>query len=165
MKIFVDIAELFVGNVGIKLRGGHLIALSSSIAYHINMEELKEIKGKVNKTRKERYQLLKKYHLSNKIKYWLEVMDEYSKYHDWRKEMQVRVNYSFYLLTLEVARRLKLKMGKLEWLWFDEIKKLLSGDKLDKKEINKREKAFLRGIVIVHISPYLVKESPLLLHN
>ena len=47
VKIFTRIAELFVRHVGVNLGGGHLIALSSSIAYHINMEELKGIKGKI----------------------------------------------------------------------------------------------------------------------
>ena len=79
--------------------------------------------------------------MSKEIEYWLNFTDEYNKMHDLRKEMQIKTTYSFYLLMFEVARRLKLNKNDLEWLWYEEIKDLLRGGKLDKKEVKRREKA------------------------
>lgn len=92
-------------------------------------EKLEEIKKRLGKIKKQRADLIKKYHLSKEINYWLDIIDKYAYFHDLRKEMQVRTVYSFHLLMKEVARRYRLREEDLEWLWHDEIKDLLrTGD-------------------------------------
>jgi pyruvate,water dikinase len=97
--------------------------------------------------------------LSKEIEYWLNFTDEYNKMHDLRKEMQIKTTYSFYLLMFEVARRLKLKKDDLEWLWYEEIKDLLRGGKLDKKEVKRREKAICVRVSKKGIKTYSGKEA------
>ena len=97
--------------------------------------------NRLKEIRKNRKELLMKYNFSKEIEYWLRFTDKYNKLHDLRKEMQVRAIYSYYLLMSEVARRLKLNKDDLEWLFYDEIKDLLRGGRLNKSEIKKRKKA------------------------
>ncbi|MFA5183981.1 MAG: PEP-utilizing enzyme [Patescibacteria group bacterium] len=89
---------------------------------------------------RERRQYLKFFRASSPIKYWLSIYDRYVYYHDRRKELQGRINYAFYLLLSEVARRRRLKVADLEWLWHFEVKNILQGGSLDQAEIRRRKK-------------------------
>jgi len=101
----------------------------------LNMENY----SKENK--KEREKTLKEYGLSSQIRHWLFVLDEYTKFHDIRKESQMRVLYSSELLLAEVAKRKRVKQEDLEWLFYDEVKEFINGNVLNKEEIAKRKKA------------------------
>ncbi|MBW2978033.1 hypothetical protein KY331_04265 [Candidatus Woesearchaeota archaeon] len=102
---------------------------------------IKKSEEKLNKIKEERELFVSKYDLDREIQYLLELFDEYAYYHDLRKEMQVKVLYSFQLLLIETARRLNLNLDDLEWLWFDEVYELLKGGELDKEEVSRRKKA------------------------
>lgn len=115
----------------------------------------KELKN-ANKVRKK---LLKKYNLSKEIDYWLKFADQYNKMHDLRKEMQVKTIYAYYLLMTEVAKRLHYDKNDLEWLYYYEIKELLEGKKLDKKEIERRQRAVVVRIYKDKIKYYSGKEA------
>ncbi|MFH0854567.1 MAG: PEP-utilizing enzyme [bacterium] len=104
-------------------------------------KKLKEIENRITNLKQQREKLFKKYKISNKLNHWLYVIDKYNYLHDLRKELQVITIYSFYLLMAEAARRLKLNKDDLEWLWYDEVKSLLKGKKLDKSEIENRRKS------------------------
>ena len=54
--------------------------------------------------------------------------------------MQMKTAYSFYHLLKEVARRFKLPIDDLEWLYYEDIKKLLRTGKIDRIEIARRKK-------------------------
>jgi len=105
-------------------------------------EKLKEIRKHSQEIKQRRLKLLKKYELE-KISIWLDFLDRYAYYHEARKEMQVKTNYALRLIMLEAARRLKISKADLNWLWGDEVEKLLQGGKFDKEEIDKRKEAIL----------------------
>ena len=94
----------------------------------------------VNRKRKS---IIKKYKLSDEIEEWLRVLDKFTYFHDLRKEMQVRIIYSFNLLLIEAAKRFGIKEKNREWYLHNEIVKILKGEKIDIKEIKKRRKAVL----------------------
>src|SRR3989338_1109429 len=106
-------------------------------------KKLKENQVNVQRIKKERDNLLKKYSLSEDIQNLIELFDTYARYHDLRKEMQVKTTYSFYLLLQEVAKRTKQDIDDLEWLWHDEVCDLLRTRKSDKQEIKRRKQALL----------------------
>jgi len=106
-----------------------------------NKQKLYLLLNRLHKIKQIRIGLLKKYRLSKTIKHWLWWLDNYAYFHDLRKEMQVRTVYSFHLLLREVSRRYRLSAADLEWLFFKDIKTLLNGGKLDKKEIHRRQRA------------------------
>lgn len=91
--------------------------------------------------RRNRKKLIKQYELGSDVLHLLHVIDRYTLLHDRRKEGQAKSMYAYYLLTKEVARRLKLKIGDLEWLWHREAKNLLCGRGLDTSIIVQRKKA------------------------
>jgi len=103
--------------------------------------ELSTLNSRLTNIKKERASLLKKYHLGSGVKYWLDFFDVYTYLHDFRKEMQMKTTYSFYLLLKEVARRFKLNINDLEWLYYEDIKRLLRTGKFGKQEIKLRKKA------------------------
>jgi len=76
---------------------------------------------------------------SVRLKHWLKIFDSYAYYHDLRKELQCKSLYAFHLLMQEVASRLKLRPGDLEWLWHHEVKDLLDGGKINYPEIKRRQ--------------------------
>ncbi|MFH1111659.1 MAG: PEP-utilizing enzyme [Patescibacteria group bacterium] len=107
----------------------------------LNKAELNKLDQQLDFIRTERNQLIKKYHLGNQIRYWLKFFDLYAYIHDLRKEMQNKTTYSFYLLLKETARRFKLSVNNLEWLFYDDVKKILCGEEFNLKEIVLRKKA------------------------
>lgn len=107
----------------------------------LNKAELNKLDQRLDFIETERSQLIKKYNLGNKIRYWLKFFDLYAYIHDLRKEMQVKTTYSFYLLLRETARRFRLSVNDLEWLFYDDVKKILRGERFNLGEIALRKKA------------------------
>ena len=111
----------------------------------LDKQELKNRLVAINEQQKviarERKELVKQYRLGKNILRYLKVIDGYSLIHDLRKECQVKTIYAYYLLTREIARRLKFDVNDLLWLRYSEVKELLNGKKLDNKEIERRKKA------------------------
>ncbi len=103
--------------------------------------KLKGLEEKLKSTKEIRQKVIRKYNLSNRVKYWLGIMDRYTYFHDVRKEMQVKTMYAAYLIMSEAARRLGLDKNDLEWLLYDEVKDLLQGKKFNKEEIKRRRQA------------------------
>ena len=105
-----------------------------------NLEKkLIRLENNSTRARQGRRETCQKYKLSPKVVYWLEVMDKYSYYHDLRKEMHMKINYSLYLMLAETARRFDYRESDLEWLWPDELTGLLKGEKLDRAEVKRRQ--------------------------
>ena len=104
-------------------------------------EKLCKINLHEKESKKDRKFVIKKYKISSHIKYLLSIVDKYHVLHEKRKEQQVKSMNAYFLLLSEIARRLKLSVGDLVWLWQDEIKELLLGGKLDKAEIALRKRA------------------------
>jgi phosphoenolpyruvate synthase/pyruvate phosphate dikinase len=100
-----------------------------------------EITGRVGKIRADRKKVIGEYGFSKKIAYWLDVFDSYARYHDLRKEVQMKAVYAAHLILIETSRRTKVNADDLLWLWHDEIEKLLSGKKIDNSEISRRKAA------------------------
>lgn len=104
-------------------------------------DELLKLNSRLKQIKIKRQKLLKKYKLGSEVSYWLKFFDVYTYLHDWRKEMQMKTVYSFYLLLKEVVRRFKLNLDDSEWLYYQDVKKLLRGQKIDWPEIKRRQKA------------------------
>lgn len=102
-------------------------------------DKIAEYSNQLNKIQTRREELIKKFNLSAKINYWLEFIDEYNYLHDLRKEMQMKTLYSFHLLKNETARRFNYQAEDLEWLLYNEVKKILAGEKLDLAEVERRK--------------------------
>lgn len=94
----------------------------------------------IKDNKRERSSCLKELGSSKNLKYYLSLCDQYIDYHDKRKEVQVRTVYSFTLILAEIARRSRLKLADLEWLWIDEAVALLKGAKIDRSEIARRRR-------------------------
>lgn len=94
----------------------------------------------VSKTRK---QIINKYKLGKDIKDLLEIFDKFVCFHDLRKETQCRTIWSFNLLLKEVSKRFDIKDEKSEWYLRKDIVRILSGKKINSKEINKRQRSIL----------------------
>jgi phosphohistidine swiveling domain-containing protein len=105
-------------------------------------KKLIDIRKQVPEIIKRRTELLKQYNLE-KISPWLEFLDQYARYHEVRKEMQMKTSYALHLIMLGAAKRLGLSKADLNWLWGNEAKKLLQGGKLNKEEISRRKEAIL----------------------
>jgi phosphohistidine swiveling domain-containing protein len=109
--------------------------------------KLKDLKSRldhaedfIKNNQQERLLYLKKFNLSPAVKYWLDICDKYIFYHDKRKELQVISTYSARLVLREIARRYKLKMDDLEWLWHFEVLDILRDKPVDQAEIMARKK-------------------------
>src|SRR3989344_4084997 len=101
------------------------------------IRELQEMTEKILAKRKE---LTSLYKLGAEIEALLELFDKYARYHDMRKEMQMKTTYGFFLLMCEVARRKKIFPDDLEWLLHEEVFELLRGEPLNKKLVEERKK-------------------------
>ena len=104
-------------------------------------KKLEKNEARVEKIKKERKEIIKKYNLSKETENLIELLDDYAHLHDLRKEMQMKTTYSFYLLLKEVAKRTGCKLEELEWMWGEEIFDLLKTGKYDEEEIRKRKDA------------------------
>ncbi|MBU4375400.1 hypothetical protein KKH38_02770 [Patescibacteria group bacterium] len=117
------------------------------ITKYSRKKNLKEIIAEIARRRKDvskkRKNIIKKYKLGDEIEELLRVLDKFVYFHDLRKEMQVRVFYSFNLLLSEAAKRFGIKEKNKEWYSHSEIISVLKGKKIDIKEIEKRRKAVL----------------------
>jgi phosphohistidine swiveling domain-containing protein len=111
-------------------------------------DKFRAINGQERLIKKHRGLEIQKYRLSSKFQYLLNVLDKYASLHDLRKEMQVKNVYAFHLLLKESARRLKLGEEDLAWTWYQETQEMLAGKKFDRKEIERRKKAF--GAIIIN---------------
>lgn len=85
--------------------------------------------------------LVSKHRLPRHVSELLSVFDAYAKLHDRRKEMQMRVMYSYHLLKKEACSRLGLDEELSEWLWPEELYSILSGTAPDHGELRRRQSA------------------------
>lgn len=73
----------------------------------------------------------------------MDIVDEFTVLHDWRKEFQMRELYVQMKLLREIARRRAIPFTVLEWATPDEVKRIFFGEKLDLPEIYQRARGFL----------------------
>lgn len=125
----------------IRNSGYYLVVLKRFKNKLIAKAELLKLNSRLKQIKIQRQKLLKRYKLGTEVSYWLKFFDVYTYFHDWRKEMQTKTTYSFYLLLKEAARRFKLNINDLEWLYYQDVKKLFRSGRVDKLEIKRRKKA------------------------
>lgn len=104
-------------------------------------KEILKLQNTPKAAKRKRDLLAKRYKIPKEALKLMKLFDEYTFYHDLRKEMQVRTTYSSYLLLTEAAKRLNLNRDDLEWLLPDEVCGLLQGKMFDGPEIERRKKA------------------------
>ncbi|MEE9525413.1 MAG: PEP-utilizing enzyme, partial [Candidatus Woesearchaeota archaeon] len=104
-------------------------------------EKIKEITENFENLKKQRKDLIEKYDFNQEILDLLELFDNYTLFHDYRKEMQTQTFWSTHLLLNECSQRLNIDRESLDWVWFDEIFGWLDGKEIDLDEINRREQA------------------------
>ncbi len=103
--------------------------------------ELEEIQGYVERIKKEKRTLFEQYKLSEETQYQIDLFEEYTYWHDMRKEMQCKTVHATDLFVTETARRHGFEHDDLEWLWHDELLELMRTGKTDTNEIEIRKKA------------------------
>lgn len=109
-------------------------------------EKLKHFQNHAGDIRKDRQKIIKQYHLSEDITYWLDIVDKYALFHDARKEAQMISTYVTQVILVEIARRYRLNPRDLEWLWHHEMAEILDGKPMDKNIIKKRKAMTFIGI-------------------
>ena len=97
--------------------------------------------------------------MSETIEHWARVNDFFIELHDKKKECQMKSMYAYYLILKETARRFKLEKNDLEWLFVEEIKKIILGSIYNKKVIIKRKQAVVAMITKKGIRIYEGKEA------
>jgi phosphohistidine swiveling domain-containing protein len=73
----------------------------------------------------------------------MDVVDEFTTLHDWRKEFQMRELYVQIKLLKEMVKRRAIPFVVLEWATPDEVRQIFSGEKLDLPEIYQRARGFV----------------------
>jgi len=125
-----------------------------TVDYYINeieeyskKRDLKKIKKqmdeRLNFVKSRREEIISKYGLSDEVRDLLGVFDKFAYLHDLRKEMQVRVLYSFNLLLIEVAKRFNINEDDREWYTHNEVLEVLKTGRADSDKIKKRKIGFL----------------------
>ena len=104
-------------------------------------EKIKEFKKRNKRILLERKMIIKKYKIKKEINYWLKILDEYTLFHDWRKEYQIKWLSASREIMLETGRRLGLSADDLDWLRHKELCGLLEGKPFNEAEIKRRKEA------------------------
>ncbi len=104
-------------------------------------ERLRAERRALRAVAQERRRLMKRHGLGPRVAHWLKMVDQYAYLHDTRKEGQVKMMYAYYALIRETARRLRLRVGDMEWLRNDEVCALLAGGEFDHEEVRRRKQA------------------------
>jgi len=74
---------------------------------------------------------------------YVRVVGDFTLFHDWRKEFQMRGMYVQMAALKEIGRRLKISIDVLEWATPDEVVELAGGVKLDLPGIYRRSRGYL----------------------
>jgi phosphoenolpyruvate synthase/pyruvate phosphate dikinase len=81
---------------------------------------------------------------SKKLVSLIEIFDNYFAFHDLRKEIQMRTNFSLIFFLLEIARRTGQKFSEVSWCWSHEIESLLKTGYFDReKALARKESLFV----------------------
>ncbi len=86
-----------------------------------------ETKSSIVKSKDELFTKLKNDQI---LKWYLDIFEKYSRYHDYRKEQQMKLTYLSNKLLMEIARRKQIKFEDLQWCWPVEIRQLLQGEQI-----------------------------------
>lgn len=107
-----------------------------------NLEKIiAEIDGRPKKIKEKRKKILARYSLGKNISELLEIFDKFTYFHDLRKEMQMRTVFAFDLISIEIAKRAGIRDDERELFSHREMKEILVGKKIGRKEIEERKKA------------------------
>jgi phosphoenolpyruvate synthase/pyruvate phosphate dikinase len=110
--------------------------------------ELEEINGFVLKIKNVRRILLKKYGLKSRdLKQYFELLDTFGKFHDWRKEIQMRSNQVILSTLKEMAFRFNLNYDDLLFYTGEDIKKLCFLKKKVALGVIKKRKAGVTWVI------------------
>ncbi len=102
---------------------------------------LREIREYAVRTKREKEALYEKYRVPEKIRYGLDLFNEYTLWHDKRKEMQCVTVRANDLFLQEIARRKGKAHDDLEWLLHHEALALLRTGAIDEEMIARRKVA------------------------
>jgi hypothetical protein len=106
-----------------------------------NLEKIiAEIDGRPKKIKEKRKKILARYSLGKNISELLEIFDKFTYFHDLRKEMQMRTVFAFDLISIEIAKRAGIRDDERELFSHREMKEILVGKKIGRKEIEERKK-------------------------
>ena len=110
--------------------------------------ELKKINGFVKSVLSQRAKILGKHGLKvDDFKIYFELLDEFSKFHDWRKETQMKSNQIIFPVLREMARRFEVDYKNFLFYSNFEIKKLCLNKIKVKNNIIEKRKAGLTWVI------------------
>ena len=121
----------------------------NSLRQLIKNKSLKEIKREIYKLRnkkrllrKEIKKIYKKYNISKEAKNFFELVRFFARLQDERKENVQKIVYCIDQVFNEINKRFKISKSDLDRYFIEEVVKVLDeGEKLTKKEINRRKRA------------------------
>jgi phosphohistidine swiveling domain-containing protein len=108
--------------------------------------ELKKMDEYVEKTSYQKNQINKEYPFLKKDKKllkFLELSNKLVKYHDIRKEVQMKGNYWSYQVFSEISKKINIEEELLGWCEASEVSDILNGKKFDRNELKNRSSNFI----------------------
>jgi len=104
--------------------------------------QLKKINSYSATVKRYRTELIKKYNLPvAKLNFYFDLLDNFTDFHDWRKEIQMRSNQIIFRCLKEMSKRFNVNFDDILWYFITDIKELcLNNAKIPKSVINERKK-------------------------
>jgi len=105
-------------------------------------EQLQKINSYIATVKNNRRRLIKKYKLPvAKLDFYFKLLDNFTDFHDWRKEVQMRSNQIIFRCMREMSKRYNVSFVDILWYYNSDIKVLcLDHKKITKSNILKRKK-------------------------
>jgi len=126
-------------------------------SFDLRKKELRQIDDFIKSVKTRRNNLIRKYNLPfAELWPYFQLLDAFAKFHDWRKETQMRSNQVIFPALKEMAKRFKLNYKDLLFYKNSEIKNLcLKKVRVDKSVIAKRRQGLTWVIKKGKIKEYL----------
>jgi phosphohistidine swiveling domain-containing protein len=119
-------------------------------------KEMLLLDSKPSRLEKKQKEIINKYRLSDDDIIFFRMIREFSEFQDKRKENIQKMVFCIDKITDEIVKRRNISKKELEKYTIDETAKLLeNGDKIDKKELDKRTKA----VFIAYYENKMIKEK------
>jgi len=130
-------------------------------------QELANIKNYVKMVKNKRKQLIKKYNLPvGQLVQYFYLLDSFTKFHDWRKEIQMSCNRLIFLALDQMAKIFLLPRENILYYFNDEIERLcMNSVALSKVQIVKRKAGTLVVIKDKKIKKFFGKKAGLLFNK
>lgn len=105
-------------------------------------EEIERLNSFVKEIREKKKELEKEFNFTGELRYLIEVFDHFVKYHDYRKEIQMKGTAVMNYFLFEFSRRFGIKYDDLVWCWPGEIMDLAASKHLNLDVVRKRKEAY-----------------------